>query len=129
MVNNKNRILAMFFIAFFAINIILPSIVLLHFKVNQDFIAKNLCIEKDIEESTCEGNCQLKKNFKVIEKGNSNQDELQFNIESHISFLFTPIVNKQIKPILKGKPFFTKLENKNPLSGYYDVPFRPPILY
>ena len=31
------------------------------FKMNQDYIAKNLCVEKDIEGSTCKGCCQLKK--------------------------------------------------------------------
>ena len=29
--------------------------------MNQDYIAKNLCIEKDVEGSTCKGCCQLKK--------------------------------------------------------------------
>ncbi|QIA07995.1 hypothetical protein [Draconibacterium halophilum] len=36
-------------------------LVLLSFKINQDYIAKNLCIEKDVEGSTCKGCCQLKK--------------------------------------------------------------------
>lgn len=35
--------------------------VLLSFKINQDYIAKNLCVEKDVEGSTCKGCCQLKK--------------------------------------------------------------------
>ncbi len=36
-------------------------LVLASFKINQDYIAKNLCIEKDVEGSTCQGCCQLKK--------------------------------------------------------------------
>ena len=32
----------------------------LSFKLNQNYIAKNLCVEKDIENSTCKGCCQLK---------------------------------------------------------------------
>ncbi|MCE4564924.1 hypothetical protein INQ51_11445 [Maribellus sp. CM-23] len=31
------------------------------FKLRQDYIAKNLCVEKDVEDSTCKGCCQLKK--------------------------------------------------------------------
>ncbi len=31
------------------------------FKVNQDHIAKNLCVERNVEGSTCKGCCQLKK--------------------------------------------------------------------
>ncbi len=35
-------------------------LVLVSFKINQDYIAKNLCVEKDVEGSTCKGCCQLK---------------------------------------------------------------------
>ena len=38
------------------------------FKINQDYIAKNLCIEKDIEGSTCKGCCQLKKKLNENEE-------------------------------------------------------------
>lgn len=31
------------------------------FSMNQDYIADNLCIEKDIEGSTCNGHCYLQK--------------------------------------------------------------------
>jgi hypothetical protein len=37
------------------------GLVFLSFKLNQDYITKNLCIEKDVEGSTCKGCCQLKK--------------------------------------------------------------------
>ena len=36
-------------------------IIYVSFKINQGYIAKNLCVEKDIESSTCKGCCQLKK--------------------------------------------------------------------
>jgi hypothetical protein len=36
-------------------------IIFVSFKLNQDYIAKNLCVEKDVEGSTCKGCCQLKK--------------------------------------------------------------------
>lgn len=36
-------------------------LILFSFKVNQDYIAKNLCVEKDVEGSTCKGCCQLEK--------------------------------------------------------------------
>lgn len=36
-------------------------LVYVSFKINQEYIAKNLCVEKDVEGSTCKGCCQLKK--------------------------------------------------------------------
>ncbi len=37
------------------------GLIFLSFKLNQDYIAKNLCVEKDVAGSTCKGCCQLKK--------------------------------------------------------------------
>lgn len=34
--------------------------VFVSFKLNQSYIAKNLCVERDNPESTCHGCCQLK---------------------------------------------------------------------
>ena len=31
------------------------------FKLNQDYFAKNLCVEKEIKTSKCKGHCQLTK--------------------------------------------------------------------
>ncbi|MBN2635000.1 MAG: hypothetical protein JXR61_01935 [Prolixibacteraceae bacterium] len=36
-------------------------LVYVSFKLNQDYIANNLCVEKDVEGSACKGCCQLKK--------------------------------------------------------------------
>jgi len=36
-------------------------LIFVSFKLNQDFVAKNLCVEKDVAGSTCKGCCQLKK--------------------------------------------------------------------
>lgn len=36
-------------------------LIFVSFKINQDYIAKNLCVERDVEGSTCKGCCQLKK--------------------------------------------------------------------
>lgn len=43
-------------------------LIFLSFKINQDYIATNLCIEKDIEGSTCKGCCQLKKKLEEQEQ-------------------------------------------------------------
>ena len=42
------------------------------FKINQDYIAKNLCVEKDVVGSTCNGCCHLKK--KVNEQQEQKKD-------------------------------------------------------
>ncbi|MEN8928870.1 MAG: hypothetical protein ABF242_03715 [Flavobacteriales bacterium] len=128
MINKKNRLLAVFFIAFFAANIILPSIVLVHFKINQEYIASTLCVEKELEESTCAGSCQLKKSLAAFEKGNSEEQELNFLVETHISFLYVPIILEENKINRKEKKISNRFEQNTALSGYSEIPFRPPIL-
>lgn len=36
-------------------------VIFINFKIHQEYIAKNLCVEKEIENNTCMGCCQLKK--------------------------------------------------------------------
>ncbi len=44
------------------------TVILIHFKMNQAYIAANLCESKDIADSSCEGNCQLKKQIEQTEQ-------------------------------------------------------------
>lgn len=62
-----HKMIAALFSVMFVVNVFLPSIIYLNFKVNQEFIAANLCVEREIEESTCNGNCQLKKSLAIVE--------------------------------------------------------------
>jgi hypothetical protein len=59
------------------------------FKINQEYIAANLCIEKDIEESTCKGSCHLKKELDKVETNKGKQEDAPFQFtETHINNLF-----------------------------------------
>jgi len=67
------------------------------FKLNQDYIAKNLCVEKDVEGSTCKGCCQLKKKLKEQEEQKKQlppeqNEKLQLNLflKSLTGFCYIP---------------------------------------
>jgi hypothetical protein len=47
------------------------------FKLNQNYISKALCIQKDAEVNTCKGCCQLKKELAKSE--DHEQKEIPFN--------------------------------------------------
>lgn len=40
------------------------TMLLLSFEMNRDFIAKELCVKKDIPDNCCKGSCQLTKEMK-----------------------------------------------------------------
>lgn len=44
----------------------------IHFAANQERIAKELCVERNVENSCCAGKCHLEKTVKAVEKDFSN---------------------------------------------------------
>ncbi len=47
------------------------SLIYISFKINQSYIAKNLCVLKEVEGNDCQGCCQLKKKLKQTEEPES----------------------------------------------------------
>ncbi|MBU2929741.1 hypothetical protein KO515_15995 [Winogradskyella psychrotolerans] len=111
--------------------LILPSLnkigVLIDFKINQDFIAKILCINKEKPELTCNGKCYLTKQLKKAEKQdqkqapNSKKDRIEIvyycykNTFNNLTYKFsyTPKIN-------------TPYDNNHYTSVYLSRIFRPP---
>ncbi|MEP2280316.1 hypothetical protein [Maribacter sp.] len=110
---------------------IYPSInkigVLINFKINQNFIAKVLCINKEKPKSTCNGKCYLTKQLKKAEKQdqkqipNSKKDRIEilyyyykntFNFLTY-KYAYTPKIN-------------TIYNKKVYKSAYLSRVFRPP---
>jgi len=61
------------------------ELIFISFKINQEYIAKNLCIEKDVAGSTCKGCCQLKKKLNEQEEQKKQlppeqNEKLQLNL-------------------------------------------------
>lgn len=103
--------------------------IFLNFKINQDFIAKVLCINKDKPKSTCNGKCYLSKQLKEQEQ----QDEKQVpkHRNGRVEVLFCD--NFQISYNISRSVF---LEKKVPLPNHFifstqefiDDVFHPPQL-
>jgi hypothetical protein len=82
--------------------LLLPSfgnvVVYLTFKVNQDEIAKTLCVKKEVKNNTCNGKCylakQLKKAAEKEKQESSNLIEKQELVYTQTTseYHFTPIV-------------------------------------
>ncbi|MGB1039824.1 MAG: hypothetical protein ACPGVD_03040 [Flavobacteriales bacterium] len=126
--NLKYSSRAIFFIAIFLMNILLPSIIYFNFVVNQEYIASNLCIEKDIEESTCNGHCELKKSLAKVEKSVPQDKDFTTNVKSHITELFSPnktAFNSIDKFIINNYLIYSNSETN---QGVLNSLFRPPIL-
>nr|WP_321406467.1 hypothetical protein [uncultured Carboxylicivirga sp.] len=99
------------------------SVTLMIFKINQDYIAQNLCVQKDIQNNTCQGCCHLKKQFQTHEEQKSalpeNSDRklvVDFFINKKTSLLPDNSIQK-----LNYKPYCFA-----PVSLYEASIFHPP---
>jgi hypothetical protein len=92
------------------------------FKINQEFIVDNLCVQKDMEDNYCQGSCYLSQemeesaghsskstvpskieitglnfDFFINEKSDSKQF---FNMLKLTDFFFSSPINKEHKPLV-----------------------------
>ncbi|WP_346854237.1 hypothetical protein [uncultured Draconibacterium sp.] len=89
-------------------------LVYVSFKINQDYIAKNLCVEKDVEGSTCKGCCHLKKKVNEQQKQKDklplNESEKQnINFYAHICNLSMALHEEQVEYSIKKQPEYFQI--------------------
>jgi len=78
-----HRMVAVIIIAVLTQQMFLNTFVVIDFIINQDFIALNLCVQKDNQQG-CNGKCQLTKTLKENNQENSDtsqQNTLRFENE------------------------------------------------
>jgi hypothetical protein len=102
-------------------------VVYLTFKVNQDEIAKTLCVKKEVKNNICNGKCylskQLKKAAEKEKQESSNLIEKQELVYTQTAseYHFTPIVT-----IEKNKMTVSRYCEK-PKSVAFSI-FHPPLV-
>jgi len=110
---------------------IYPSInkigVLIDFKINQNFIAKVLCINKEKPKSTCNGKCYLTKQLKKAEKQdqkqipNSKKDRFEI-LYYYCKSTFNDLTYRYAYTLKINTTYYKNLYK----SAYLSHVFRPP---
>ncbi|MBP6826214.1 MAG: hypothetical protein KA165_06635 [Saprospiraceae bacterium] len=67
------RILSISFVLLILLQSFSKAWIIISFKINQDYIAKVLCVNRDNPEVLCSGKCVLTKNLKADEGQNGKQ--------------------------------------------------------
>lgn len=91
------------------------------FKINQDFIAQNLCIERDNPESTCAGCCQLESALENTDTDNSTATIVKFPELS----LFGVIIQQNKTPLDWYRIIHNSLYNLV-IVNIFNIPESPP---
>lgn len=96
----------------------------LSFKLNQEFIAKNLCVQKEIKNNCCQGKCHL---AEQVQK-NNNSDQAEAPIPFKIPELLYYLVQQQPAKwqLKEGELIFTSTLVNHVLNGFSVSIFHPP---
>lgn len=91
--------------------------------MNQDFIAENFCVEKDLPDSKCNGMCHLVKQTKKQNHQNSFKTETISLIS--INDFKKLEINDIVGPHISNQSQYCEVDSE----FCPDVPFVPPKLY
>lgn len=114
----KKQFLKSLFSILLAVLLLLPSFgsffAYSSFKLNQDEIAKTICVQRKMVNNSCNGRCELQKSLK---KYSDNEKRMQNNLDNKVDFVFiqnTVVPNnfKLIEFHFINKPTFFVLEKK-----------------
>jgi hypothetical protein len=72
-----NRVLSILMLVVILSPSFMKVYIVIDFKISQDFIAKELCVKKEVENNTCQGTCHLKKELKKVEEQEQKQTPLE----------------------------------------------------
>lgn len=101
--------------------------VVMEYKLNRGFIAKNLCVNKARPKMHCNGKCQMMKRLAVEEKQNSSNTT---NSPIKITLQDTVFVDEIDWPIFHSLPFASLIYNVHQPILKYNSPvssiFHPP---
>jgi hypothetical protein len=104
--------------------------VIVDFKLNQDYIAENLCEKKDEPESCCEGSCQLSKELNKIEEseeqGPLNNDNQKKQKTEEFPLFISDI--KQHEDLNMDEIQILEWKVVPCSSGFYSEIFHPPAV-
>lgn len=63
--------------------------IIVSFKINQDSIAKTLCVKKEIKNNTCQGKCHLKKQLDKVNEEEQKQAPTSQKEKAEVLFCHT----------------------------------------
>ena len=102
-------------------------VVYVSFKINQNEIAKTICIQREIANNTCNGSCELRKSLKKFE---DNERKMNNNLKEKSDLVYIPNnIETTIatpKNIENRLPLFFNFSQK-PIS-VSTTTFRPPLV-
>lgn len=102
-------------------------VIWLEYKVNYNYIVKNLCVERDKPKNTCQGKCHLKENLNKNDNDKENSKDripylrIKFDESSVALFELRQIINFR-----NQSEYGTDLKNEDKINTDKNEPLSPP---
>lgn len=71
----KERLTSILFLIVLLIYVNKPLLPLLEYYLFKDYIAKNLCVEREVENNSCKGCCHLEKQLEAVTESEKSSSE------------------------------------------------------
>lgn len=98
------------------------------FKLNQDEIARTICVQRKLVYNSCNGRCELQKSIK---KYSDNEKQMQDSLKEKMELVYidsNPLIEFDLNPIIQlSNRIFTAVKEK-PISVCLTT-FRPPSYF
>ena len=102
------------------------SLSYLLFKINQNYIAKNLCVNRDVEESTCNGSCYLSDKIEETKDVENSHAPLPASIETMPIVLIVQTAEDPVHSFPIEIPIPKGWDDKLESLDYIGSVFHPP---
>lgn len=102
-------------------------VVYVSFKINQNEIAKTICIQREIANNTCNGSCELRKSLKSFDE---NEREMDNHIKEKIDLVYLTIhieTTISTSKIIENRTTLFSPFAKKPIS-VSNTTFHPPLV-
>ena len=102
-------------------------VVYMSFKINQNEIAKTICIQRKLVNNSCNGSCELQKSLKSF---NENEREMDNHIKEKIDLVYLTIhieTTISTSKIIENRTTLFSPFAKKPIS-VSNTTFHPPLV-
>ena len=125
----KTRIYSIFFLGVLILYVLRPVMPFIEYALNKDYIAKNLCINRDKPKSCCQGKCHLKKQLAKSDessdtaKSESSQKQQRTQIDDFLKM--QPCIEDDFDAVSQSYPIFLQPQIAIRFASAIFVPPQP----
>jgi len=125
----KTRIYSIFFLAVLILYVLRPVIPFIEYALNKDYIAKNLCVNRDKPKSCCQGKCHLKKQLAKSDESNDtaknepSQKQQRTQIDEFLKIQLC--IEDDFDAVLRSYPVFSQPQIAIRFASAIFVPPQP----